>query len=133
MALLDMLKKSPDQVKDKQVQQLIAFAGAGKLIDESACSIEFRAFLSNIPSPYLKNYADHCLNQSFTDSGLTLQDIVNEIGSRLGAEVTAGRYRGTSKHLGFDGLWKFSNGHSIVIEVKTTDAYRIDLNTIADY
>jgi hypothetical protein len=30
-------------------------------------------------------------------------------------------------------LWKFSNGHSIVIEVKTTDTYRIDLNTIANY
>jgi hypothetical protein len=80
-----------------------------------------------------QDYADQCLNQSFTDSGLALQDIVNEIGARLGADITPGRYRGTLKHLGFDGLWKFSNGHSIVIEVKTTDAYRIDLNTIADY
>jgi hypothetical protein len=133
MALLDLLKKSPDQVQDKQVQQLIAFAGAGKLIDDSECSNEFRAFLGRVPSANLKNYADQCLNESFADSGLALQDIVNEIGARLGADVTPGRYRGTSKHLGFDGLWKFLNGHSIVTEVKTTDAYRIDLNTIADY
>ena len=133
MALLDLLKKSPDQVKDKQVQQLIAFAGAGKLIDDSDCSAEFRAFLGSVSSSNLKNNAEQCLNQTFTDSGLALQDIVNEIGSRLGAEVTPGRYRGTSRHLGFDGLWKFANGHAIVIEVKTTDAYRIDLNTIADY
>jgi hypothetical protein len=69
----------------------------------------------------------------FPDSGLALQDVVNEIGSRLGAEVTPGRYRGTPKHVGFDGLWRFSNGKSIIIEVKTTDAYRIDLNTIAEY
>jgi hypothetical protein len=133
MALLDLLNRSPDQVKDKQVQQLIAFAGAGKLTDESECSTEFRAFLSRVASSSLKNYADQCLNQSFTDSGLALQDIVNEIGARLGADLKPGRYRGTSRHLGFDGLWHFSNGHSIVVEVKTTDAYRIDLNTIADY
>jgi hypothetical protein len=62
-----------------------------------------------------------------------LQDIVNEIGSRLGASVTPGRYRGSIKQSGFDGLWTFPSGHSIVVEVKTTDAYRIDLNTIAEY
>jgi hypothetical protein len=133
MALLDLLRKSPDQLKGKQVQQLIAFAGTGKLIDESECSAEFRAFLSNVLSSSLKDYTDQCLKQSFPDSGLVLQDIINEIGARLGADVTSGRYRGTSKHVGFDGLWKFSNGHSIIIEVKTTDTYRIDLNTIADY
>lgn len=133
MALLDLLKKSPDQVEDKQVQQLIAFAGAGKLLDDSDCSLEFRAFLGSVPSLNLRSYADQCLTQTFPDSGLALQDIVNEIGARLGADVTPGRYRGTSKHLGFDGLWKYSSGHSIVTEVKTTDAYRIDLNTIAEY
>lgn len=133
MALLDLLRRSPNQVKDKQVQQLIAFAGEGRLCDESQCSTEFREFLASVPSSYLKDYASQCLNQSFTDSGFALQDIVNEIGARLGAEVIRGRYRGTAKHPGFDGLWSFSNGHSIVIEVKTTDAYRIDLNTIADY
>ena len=133
MALLDLWKKSPDQLKDKQVHQLIGFAGSGKLIDESDCCGEFRAFLANVPSENLKIYADQCLTQSFPDSGLALQDVVNEIGARLGAEVTPGRYRGTSKHVGFDGLWKFSNGQSIIVEVKTTDAYRIDLNIIADY
>ena len=133
MALLDLWNKTPDQLSDKQVQQLIAFAGAGKLIDESDCSAEFRAFLASVPSENLKNYVDQCLTHSFPDSGLALQDVVNEIGVRLGAEITPGRYRGTSKHVGFDGLWKFSNGQSIIVEVKTTDAYRIDLNTIADY
>jgi len=133
MALRDLLKESPEQIKDKHVQQLIAFAGAGKLIDESECCADFRAFLSRVASSNLKDYADQCLNPGFPDSGLALQDIVNEIGSRLGAEITPGRYRGTSKHIGFDGLWKFPNGHSIVVEVKTTDAYRIDLNTIANY
>ena len=133
MALLDLWNKSPDQLKDKQVQQLIAFAGAGKLADNSDCSAEFRAFLASVPSGNLIEYADHCLSSAFPDSAFALQDVVNEVGARLGAEVQPGRYRGTSKHVGFDGLWTFQNGQSIVVEVKTTDAYRIDLNTIAAY
>ncbi|HPH40206.1 MAG TPA: hypothetical protein PK274_08250 [Candidatus Fermentibacter daniensis] len=133
MALLDLLKGSPGQLKNKHVQQLIAFAGKGKLIDDSECSKEFRSFLSSVASSNLKDYAEQCLSQSFTDSGLVLQDIINEIGSRLDAEVTPGCYRGTPKNIGYDGVWRFANGHSIVVEVKTTDSFRIDLNTIANY
>jgi hypothetical protein len=62
-----------------------------------------------------------------------LQDVVNEVGARLGAIVNPGRYRGTQKHTGQDGLWRFPNGRFILIEVKTTDAYSINLNTIAGY
>ena len=133
MALLDLWKKSPDQLLDKQVQQLIAFAGEGRLLDGSECSQEFRVFLASVGSKHLVDYADQCLSQAFTDSGFALQDIVNEVGTRLGAEVTPGRYRGTKNTVGFDGLWAFPNGHSIIVEVKTTDTYRIDLNTIAAY
>lgn len=133
MPLLDLWAKSPDQLRDKQVQQLIAFAGAGRLLDDSLCSAEFRSFLATIPSANLSAYSEQCLSQSFSDSGLALQDFVNEIGARLGASVTHGRYRGSTKHSGFDGLWDFPSRHSIVVEVKTTDAYRIDLNTIAEY
>lgn len=133
MPLLDIWAKTPHQLHDKQVHQLIAFAGTGKLLDESPCSVEFRSFLATVPSRNLKTSSEQCLIQSFQDSGLALQDIVNEIGVRLGATATHGRYRGTKKHTGFDGLWKFPSGQSIVIEVKTTDAYRIDLNTIAEY
>lgn len=133
MPLLDLWTQSPEQLRDKQVQQLIAFAGAGRLLDDSLCSTEFRAFLATVPSTNLSTYSEQCLSQSFLDSGLALQDIVNEIGARLGASVTHGRYRGSIKHSGFDGLWVFPSGHSIVVEVKTTDAYRIDLNTVAEY
>ena len=133
MPLLDLWEDSPGQLKDKQFQQLIAFAGAGKLKDESDCSRELRSFLSSVPSEYLVSYADQCLSKSFTDSGLALQDVVNEVGARLGAEVLPGRYRGTTNQIGYDGLWKYSNGQSIIVEVKTSDAYRVDLNTIAGY
>lgn len=133
MSLLELWKNSPEQIHDKQIHQLIAFAGNGQLKDENDCSKEFRSFLASVPSRNLVDYSEQCLSQSFTDSGFALQDVVNEIGSRLGAVVVPGRYRGTRGANGLDGLWNFPNGHSIVIEVKTTDAYRIDLNTIAQY
>lgn len=103
------------------------------MLDESACCDEFRSFLAIVPSKKLEKFSEQCLTEAFPDSGMALQDVVNEIGVRLGAEAIRGRYRGTKKHNGFDGLWKFPSGNSIVIEVKTTDAYRIDLNVIADY
>lgn len=133
MALLDLWHNDRTQLMEKHVQQVIAFAGDGKLRDNSPASSEFRDYLRHIPSTILSRYADDCLQTSFSESGLALQDIVNEIGHRLDFQVVPGRYRGTSQQPGHDGIWVDTNSHSIVIEVKTTDAYRIDLNTIARY
>jgi hypothetical protein len=133
MALVDLWMSSQDQLRQKHVQQIIAFAGDGKLLDGSEASKEFRDFLAQVPSGLLVRYADECLSDSFTDSGYALQDIVNEVGRRLGFMVTDGRYRGTTAHIGFDGLWHFPTGHAVVVEVKTTDAYRIRLDKVVDY
>lgn len=133
MPLLDLWLSSREQLRDKHVQQLIAVAGDGTLADGGAGSIEFRAFLSHIPTALLKRYADECLTEKFPNSGFALQDIINELGARLGADVVAGRYRGRPGGIGHDGLWRFPAGHSVVVEVKTTDAYRIDLQRIASY
>jgi len=62
-----------------------------------------------------------------------LQDLVNELGRRLDYKVTNGRYQGTSTQIGFDGIWTSPEGHTIVAEVKTTDTYRIALDSIAGY
>lgn len=112
---------------------MIAFAGDGKLGDGSPASSELREYLRNVPSDLLAVYANQCLADSFTNSGFALQDIVNEIGRRIGFRVIPGRYRGVASKPGHDGIWTDSNKHSIVLEVKTTDVYRIDLNTIANY
>ena len=132
MALIDLWRKDRAEIEEKNVQQVITFAGDGKLRDESACSDEFREYLRHIPSHILSRYAEECLQASFPDSGLALQDIVNEIGRRLDFRLTHGRYRGTSNQSGQDGLWADSE-RTIVVEVKTTDVYRIDLNTVAGY
>src|SRR4029077_11241915 len=85
------------------------------------------------PSGLLAKYADDCLKDKFDGSGLALQDIINQVGARLGFKVDQGRYRGTPGEIGFDGLWHAPDENCIVVEVKTTDAYRIDLDTVAVY
>jgi hypothetical protein len=133
MALLDIWKKSREQLEGKQVNQVIAFAGNGKLLDGNEASVEFRQFLSAIPSSLLASYSGQCLQEKFEGSGLALQDIINEVGRRLGFEVENGRYRGTPGQSGHDGLWRSKDAGAIVVEVKKTDAYRIDLDNLAKY
>ena len=133
MSLTDLWNAQAGQLQYKEVGQLIAIAGKGKLSDGSVASKEFREFLRWIPSSHLRRYSQECLDKGFPDSGFALQDIVNEIGCRLGFRVECGRYRGSSTTVGFDGLWTSPEKHSIVIEVKTTDAYRIELVKLAEY
>lgn len=133
MSLLNLWQTSEALLKDKSVKQIIAIAGTGKLADANPTSLEFRSLLSQVSSDVLARYADECLAEAFPDSGLVLQDTINEVGRRLGFNVTDGRYRGKVGDIGNDGLWVLKDGSSIVVEVKTTDAYRIDLNVIARY
>jgi hypothetical protein len=116
----------------KSIAQLVAIFGDGKLRQDSQCSLELRAHLKAAPFEKLAEYARYCLDESFEKSGCVLQDVVNEIGSRLGYQVTNGRYSGVRNAIGYDGLW-FDGARYLVVEVKTTDAYRINLDTIADY
>ena len=48
-------------------------------------------------------------------------------------KVVHGRYRGTRNTSGHDGIWRTNENRAIIVEVKTTDAYRIDLDSIAGY
>jgi hypothetical protein len=133
MALTELWKTAHKEIQDKHVQQVIGFAGDGKLRDGGAASKEFRDFLALVPSTFLSRYANDCLTDKFDNSGLALQDVINEVGTRLGFRVEQGRYRGTQGEIGFDGLWISPDENGLVVEVKTTDAYRIDLETVATY
>jgi hypothetical protein len=81
----------------------------------------------------LATYVDHCLSNGFPKGGQVLQDIVNELGRRLEYDVTNGRYQGTTNAVGFDGIWRDPSGYGLVVEVKTTDAYWLSLDTVAGY
>jgi hypothetical protein len=130
MEEIKQLLSDPKLLETKKLSQIIIFLGDGKLKNTDT---HFKTFLKNITNDLLVRYADECLEKSFPDSGLALQDIVNEIGSRLGFTVTNGLYQGNKNEIGFDGIWRQQDDWDIIIEVKTTDAYRISLDTIAKY
>ena len=133
MALKNILQESPHELTARNIQQIIAWAGDGHLRDASTTAIEFREYIELVPASQLALYCAQCLDGSFNESGLVLQDLINEVGKRLGFEVEFGRYRGSHAAIGFDGIWKFPSGHQAVVEVKTTSAYQLRLETIAGY
>ena len=128
-SIADLFKEG--SLKGKSIEQILFFAG--KLKDGENPSEQFREFLTYSSSSDLENYSDFCLTNPFTDSGLALQDTINEVGRRLGFNVTNGRYRGRKGENGFDGLWESKPNSTLIVEVKTTDSYRIKLDTIANY
>ena len=132
MPLLDLWTNSRDAVLGMNIQQIVSVAGEGKLLDQSDSSNELREYLSRVDREYLEGYARHCLEKSFEDNGLVLQDVINEVGRRFGMSVQNGIYRGKRQHNNCDGIWK-SKGWTFVVEVKTTDAYSIRLDKIAAY
>ncbi len=133
MPLISLWQSNAEAVFQFTIEQIVSTAGDGKLKDKSLCSQELRDFLSQISSDKIAQYIDQCLSNPFTNSGMVLQDLVNEMGRRLDFQAKNGRYRGVRNKVGFDGVWDSPEGHTIVVEVKTTDAYRISLNTIASY
>src|SRR5271163_586215 len=133
MPLISLWSSNPTAIEEFSVEQVVATAGDGNLRDGSLCSQEIRAYLSEITCTKIAQYIERCLSQHFSKGGMVLQDLVNELGRRLDYKVTNGRYQGTSNTIGYDGIWTSPEGHTIIVEVKTTDAYRISLDTIAMY
>jgi hypothetical protein len=131
--LLNLWSEQRDFLVSKNLEQIVTMTGDGKIRDGNKTTTQLREFYSNIPSELLCNYIDYCLSNSFKDSGLILQDLVNEVGNRLDFEVEHGLYRGSQSTIGIDGLWKNRTGYSFIIEVKTTDAYQLNLDTLATY
>jgi len=133
MPLIALWKSDPVTVAQFTIEQIVSFAGNGKLSDSSVCSDELREYLSGANTKTLAKCAEYCLSEKFEKSGQILQDIVKESGRRLDYEVSNGLYAGKKNAVGNDGLWISPEKHSVVVEVKTTDAYRIPLDTIAKY
>jgi hypothetical protein len=131
--LIEIWRDQPAFVEAKSFRQIIQLAGDGRLRDGNGTSQELREWLAAIPLERLRGCVEECLAVSFEDGPLALQDAANQIGARLGFEVSQGRYRGVKGEVGNDGLWRAVDGFSLLVEVKTTDAYRINLNTVVGY
>ena len=127
----------PIYVSNMKLKQILVLAGNGNLYQETT-SQELRQFLSKIDLPTMLKYIEDALSSNkddkFEERGYVLQNIVNEMGSRLGYRVTNGLYRGKrNNENGFDGLWRCPDGSCIIMESKTSDAYTLDLETIVGY
>ena len=140
-ALITLWREYPDQVRDLSVQQIVKIAGAGRLLDGSRCSADFRCVLAEMDASDLERFVSECLEKEggkgtrkgFEDSGFVLQDVVNEIGRRLDFQVINGLYQGRKGVTGCDGIWKDASGIELVVEVKTTDTYSIPLDVVERY
>jgi len=132
---LKFWEQNPEFLNTKSLSQILSFIGDGKLRDNNSTSAEFRQLLGVVPTEILKKYVDNCLTDKFDNNngGYALQDVINQIGERFGYTIKNGLYQGKQDAIGFDGIWTSDDGYSFIIEVKTTDAYRINLDVIADY
>ncbi len=132
-SILEVYKQNKQFILDKSIRQVLSLAGDGRLRNENKTCQEFRELLSVIPTEYLVKYANECLDDRFDDSGLVLQDIINQAGKRLDFKIEYGLYQGSKNTIGYDGIWDLNQENSIIVEVKTTDAYRINLDHIYSY
>jgi hypothetical protein len=133
MPLIQLWDSNPDVVLEYNIKQIVSAAGDGLLSDNSECSNELKYYISSIPTEKLFEHVRFCLGNSFEKSGFALQDLINELGRRLDYEVESGLYHGHVNAIGFDGIWRAPDGHAIIVEVKTTDAYRINLDKLSNY
>jgi hypothetical protein len=139
--LIPFWRERPDEVRKLSLRQIVNMAGDGRMLDGTACSSELRTLLSEVQADDLDRFVAECLEREpggiakkgFPDSGLVLQDVVNEIGRRLDFNVTNGVYQGRKGVTGYDGIWQDGHGVDLVIEVKTTDTYTIPLDQIERY
>lgn len=81
----------------------------------------------------VRDYVTECLINKGDQYNRALQDLVNYTGEFLGFKVTFGRYHGVQGQIGFDGHWESPTGFHIVVEVKTTETYAINIATLLDY
>lgn len=125
--------KGRDDVFRKSIAQLVMICGNGKLTNGSDTSREFRELLRLAPAGKFADFVATCLGEPFPQSGLVLQDVINEVGRRLGFDVEFGSYTGSQTGAACDGLWKSPDGWTLVIEVKTTDAYRVKLDRLEEF
>lgn len=125
MPLIELWSSNPNVIGQFAIEQIVAAAGSGDLKDNSACSEELRKYLTEIPSHKLAEYVEGCFGSHFSKGGMVLQDLVNELGRRFDYTVANGRYQGIVDAVGYDGIWCSPEAHTIIAEVKTTDAYRI--------
>ena len=74
MGLLELWNENRQQLDDKRLHQLIAFAGDGRLLDGGATMTELRQLLAAAPSERLARWKDEAIEDRYDGFGCVLQD-----------------------------------------------------------
>lgn len=118
------------------LKQVVNIAGDGTLENEDSIG-ELRQFFSMIDLQTMERLLGECYHKDkkykFDTRGFAFQDLINEMGRRLGYEIVNGLYRGRKNEVGFDGLWKGKDGQCIIMESKTSDDYSISMEAVIGY
>ena len=123
------------------MKQVVTTAGDGTLENDESVN-ELRQFFSMIDLHTMGRLLGECYSKDRrykfdargdARRGYAFQDLVNEMGRRLGYEVENGLYRGKKNEIGFDGLWKAADGSYIIKESKTSDDYSISIESVIGY
>ena len=118
------------------LKQIVNIAGDETLENEAAVK-EVREFFSLIDAQTMERLLKECYSKEkkhkFEARGFAFQDLINEMGRRLGYEVENGLYRGRKNEVGFDGLWQANDGSYIIMESKVSGDYAFIPETVIGY
>jgi len=111
---------------------------AGDWTDGSRASEQFREIVEDeqTTTEEIEAYLQEAIGGSEQYHNKALQDLVNNIGRRLGFEVEYGVYQGRSDTIGYDGRWistATDDDTHLVVETKTNTAYSIDPGQAGEY
>ncbi len=111
---------------------------AGDWTDGSRASEQFREIIEDeqTTTEEIEAYLQEAIDGSEQYHNKALQDLVNNIGRRLGFEVEYGVYQGRSDTIGYDGHWistATDDDTHLVVETKTNTAYSINPGQAGEY
>jgi hypothetical protein len=111
---------------------------AGDWNDSSRASKQFREIIGDeqTATEEIEAYLLEAMGGTEQYHNRALQDLVNNIGRRLGFEVEYGVYQGRSDTIGYDGHWTSAateDDTHLVVETKKTTAYSIDPGQAGEY
>lgn len=111
---------------------------AGDWNDDSRASEQFREIIGDeqTTTEEIEAYLHEAIEGTEQHHNQALQDLVNNIGRRLGFEVEYGVYQGRTDTIGFDGHWTSTateDDTHLVVETKKSTAYSIDPGQAGGY
>ena len=118
------------------LERIVSLAGDWK--DESRASQQFREIIEDeqTTTEEIESYLQEAIEGSESYHNRALQDLVNNIGRRLGFKVEYGIYQGVSGTIGYDGHWvsTATDGEThLVVETKKSTAFSIGPEQAGDY